>query len=74
MGCGAKSFVVVVVDMVWYASVVVTAGEFEMNMSAAPEHVDVVVAAAAAASTGLYEQATLFGEGWVVSGIERVVE
>lgn len=74
MGCGAKSFVVVVVvDMVWYASVVVTAGEFEMNMSAAPEHVDVVVAAAAA-STGLYEQATLFGEGWVVSGIERVVE
>ena len=73
MGCGAKSFVVVVVDKVWYASVVVTAGEFEMNMSAAPEHVDVVVAAAAA-STGLYEQATLFGEGWVVSGIERVVE
>lgn len=73
MGCGAKSFVVVVVDMVWYASVVVTAGEFETNMSAAPEHVDVVVAAAAA-STGLYEQATLFGEGWVVSGIERVVE
>lgn len=73
MGCGAKSFVVVVVDMVWYASVVVTAGEFETNMSAAPEHVD-VVAAAAAASTGLYEQATLFGEGWVVSGIERVVE
>lgn len=75
MGCGAKSFVVVVVvvDMVWYASVVVTAGEFEMNMSAAPEHVDVVVAAAVA-STGLYEQATLFGEGWVVSGIERVVE
>lgn len=73
MGCGAKSFVVVVVDMVWYASVVVTAEEFETNMSAAPEHVDVVVAAAAA-STGLYEQATLFGEGWVVSGIERVVE
>lgn len=73
MGCGAKSFVAVVVDMVWYASVVVTAGEFETNMSAAPEHVDVVVAAAAA-STGLYEQATLFGEGWVVSGIERVVE
>lgn len=73
MGCGAKSFVVVVVvDMVWYASVVVTAEEFETNMSAAPEHVDVVVAAAA--STGLYEQATLFGEGWVVSGIERVVE
>ena len=71
MGCEAKSFVVVVVvvDMVWYASVVVTAGEFEMNMSAAPEHVDVVVAAAA--STGLYEQAMLFG---VVSGIERVVE
>lgn len=50
----------------------VTAEEFETNMSAAPEHVDVVVAAAA--STGLYEQVTLFGEGWVVSGIERVVE
>lgn len=66
MGYGTRSFVA---DMAWYASVAVTAEEFEMNMSVAPEHV-----AVAAANTGSYEQATLSGEGWVVSGIERVVE
>lgn len=68
MGYGTRSFVA---DMAWYVSVAVTAGEFEMNMSVAPEHVAAVVAAA---NIGSYEQATLSGEGWVVSGIERVVE
>lgn len=67
MGYGTRSFVA---DMAWYASVAVTAEEFEMNMSVAPEHAAVVVAA----NTGSYELATLSGEGWVVSGIERVVE